>query len=203
MAGSLADRFGRRPLLDRHRLVRHLLVPLRHHANTLFLNLSAPRRASGRRSCSRPRSPSGRRHVRGRDHGVAFGIFDRSPGVAVAIGPVLGGAITSGISWRWIFFVNLRVGVLALGATIWGVNESRDPAARARLRRFRHVQRRPRRPRLGLILSISDGWGSGVVEGSLIAAVVLLVSFVLIEQRTAEPMLSTSGCCGCPRSMAV
>ena len=50
----------------------------------------------------------------GRDRGVAFGVFGAVTGVAVAVGPVIGGAITSGLSWRWIFLVNIPVGIGAL-----------------------------------------------------------------------------------------
>src|SRR4029078_13081253 len=48
----------------------------------------------------------------GRDRGVAFGAFGATTGVAVAVGPVLGGVLTSGISWRWIFFVNMPICLL-------------------------------------------------------------------------------------------
>ena len=50
----------------------------------------------------------------GRDRGVAFGVFGAVTGVAVAVGPVIGGALTSGLSWRWIFLVNIPVGIAAL-----------------------------------------------------------------------------------------
>src|ERR1044072_8378056 len=66
----------------------------------------------------------------GRERGSAFGVFGAVTGVAVAVGPVLGGAITSGLSWRWIFFVNIPVGVAALAATLLKVDESRDPTPR-------------------------------------------------------------------------
>src|SRR5919197_886898 len=66
----------------------------------------------------------------GRERGTAFGIFGAVTGVAVAVGPVLGGAITSGLSWRWIFLVNVPIGVGALAATLLRVDESRDPRAR-------------------------------------------------------------------------
>ncbi len=124
------------------------------------------------------------------ERGVAFGVFGAVTGIAVAIGPVLGGAITSGLSWRWIFFVNLPIGVLALLTTLRHVEESRSAAAR--------------RPDwagcltfsvalaalvYGLIRSHPDGWGSATVAGSLTAAVVLLVAFVVIEARGRAPML--------------
>src|SRR3954454_1362287 len=65
----------------------------------------------------------------GRERGVAFGVFGAVTGVAVAVGPVLGGAITTGLSWRWIFFVNIPIGIAALTVTLARVLESRDPKA--------------------------------------------------------------------------
>ena len=50
----------------------------------------------------------------GKDRGTAFGVFGATTGVAVAIGPVLGGVLTSGLSWRWIFFVNIPICLVAL-----------------------------------------------------------------------------------------
>ena len=86
---------------------------------------------------------------RGADRGVAFGVFGAITGVAVAVGPVLGGAITSCLSWRWIFFVNLPVGIVALLVTLRAVPETQGPApAAARLDRLRHVQRRARAARV-------------------------------------------------------
>jgi EmrB/QacA subfamily drug resistance transporter len=125
-----------------------------------------------------------------RERGVAFGVFGAITGVAVAVGPVIGGALTSGLSWRWIFFVNLPIGVLALVVTLREVQESKAPVAR--------------RPDwagfvaftlgltalvYGLIRSHPDGWGSTTVAGSLIAAVVLLSLFFVIELRSRAPML--------------
>lgn len=125
-----------------------------------------------------------------RERGVAFGVFGAVTGVAVAVGPVLGGVLTSGLSWRWIFFVNLPIGLAALAVTLWRVEESRDPARRpidfagcvtfsAGLAALV----------FGLIRSHTDGWSSATVAGSLIVAVALLVAFVVIEQRSAAPML--------------
>src|ERR671931_603759 len=55
---------------------------------------------------------------RGRERGVAFGVFGAVTGIAVAIGPVLGGVITSGLTWRWIFFVNVPIGIAAIVVTL-------------------------------------------------------------------------------------
>ena len=65
----------------------------------------------------------------GRDRGVAFGAFGATTGVAVAIGPVLGGVLTSGLSWRWIFFVNIPICLLAIAIAVARVRESHDPRA--------------------------------------------------------------------------
>src|SRR5215469_772058 len=66
----------------------------------------------------------------GRERGIAFGVWGALAGVAVAIGPVVGGALVSGLSWRWIFFVNVPVGVVAVILTAARVAESRDEGAR-------------------------------------------------------------------------
>src|SRR5579859_583033 len=127
---------------------------------------------------------------RGRDRGVAFGVFGAVTGVGVAVGPVLGGAITSGLSWRWVFFVNLPAGVATFAVTLLRVPESRDPrAARPDLGGFVTFSLSLAALVLGLIRSTADGWGSGLVVGSLTASAVLLAAFVAIEARSAAPML--------------
>jgi EmrB/QacA subfamily drug resistance transporter len=125
-----------------------------------------------------------------RERGVAFGVFGAVTGIAVAIGPVLGGALTSWLSWRWIFFVNLPIGVFALIVTLREVAESKAPVAK-----------RPDWPGFvtftlgltglvyGLIRSHPDGWGSTTVVASLGAAVVLLSAFLAVEMRSRAPML--------------
>ena len=65
----------------------------------------------------------------GRERGVAFGIWGAITGVAVALGPVLGGVITSGINWRGIFLVNIPIGVVAIVITLLQVDESKTPYA--------------------------------------------------------------------------
>jgi EmrB/QacA subfamily drug resistance transporter len=124
-----------------------------------------------------------------RERGAAFAVFGAITGVAIALGPVLGGLITSGLSWRWIFFVNLPIGVIALAITLTRVRESRAPGAK-----------RPDWPGgvtftaglaalvFGLIRSHADGWGSSTVVGSLVGAFVLLSVFVAIEARSRHPM---------------
>jgi EmrB/QacA subfamily drug resistance transporter len=129
----------------------------------------------------------------GRDRGTAFGVFGAVTGIAVAVGPVLGGAITSGLTWRWIFFVNIPIGVGALAATLLKVDESRDP----RPRRIDYAGFATFSTGLaalvyGLIRSNEEGWGSTMVVGSLVAAAVLLALFVVAERVQREPMFDLS-----------
>jgi EmrB/QacA subfamily drug resistance transporter len=125
-----------------------------------------------------------------KERGVAFGVFGAVTGVSVAIGPVLGGALTSGLSWRWIFFVNIPVGLAALAVTVVGVDESRAPGARKRIDWAGCVAFSAALALLvyGLIRSHPDGWGATNVWGCLAAAGVLMLAFVQIERSVPDPM---------------
>jgi EmrB/QacA subfamily drug resistance transporter len=124
------------------------------------------------------------------ERGVAFGVFGAVTGVAVAIGPVLGGALTSALSWRWIFFVNLPIGIVALVVTLREVRESKAPvASRPDWLGFVTFTLGLTALVYGLIRSHPDGWGSTTVVGSLIAAVVLIGLFLVVEVRSRAPML--------------
>jgi EmrB/QacA subfamily drug resistance transporter len=125
-----------------------------------------------------------------RERGVPFAVFGAITGVAIAVGPVLGGAITSGLSWRWIFFVNVPIGMFALVITLRRVDESRLPhAPRPDVPGFITFSLSLAGLVFGLIRSQAEGWASFQVLGSLIAAVVLMVAFIVIELRVREPML--------------
>jgi EmrB/QacA subfamily drug resistance transporter len=130
---------------------------------------------------------------RGDDRGIAFGVFGGVTGIAVALGPVLGGALTSWLSWRWIFFVNLPVGVIALLVTLRFVEETRDPHPR-RLDWAGFVTFSSGLALLvfGLIRSNEEGWGSTEVLGSLAAALILLIAFAIAETLQREPMFDLS-----------
>jgi EmrB/QacA subfamily drug resistance transporter len=130
---------------------------------------------------------------RGRDRGIAFGVYGAIAGVAVAVGPVLGGAITSALSWRWIFFVNIPIGIAAIALTLLRVDESRDPEA-SRPDWLGFVTFTPALGLLvyGLIESTTHSWGSDRVVGSLVTALLLLVMFVIVELRQPKPMFDLS-----------
>jgi predicted MFS family arabinose efflux permease len=106
---------------------------------------------------------------------------------------VLGGAITSGLSWRWIFFVNIPIGVGAIALTLWRVEESRDPdATRPDWLGFVSFSSALGLLVYGLIESSTHSWGSQRVVGSLAAALLLLLVFVGVELRQARPMFDLS-----------
>jgi EmrB/QacA subfamily drug resistance transporter len=125
-----------------------------------------------------------------RERAVAFSAFGAVTGVAIAVGPVLGGVLTSGLSWRWIFFVNVPVGIFALIVTLLRVEESKLPnAPRPDVAGFVTFSVSLAGLVYGLIRSQPDGWGSSTVLISLLVAVGLMALFVVIELRTREPML--------------
>jgi EmrB/QacA subfamily drug resistance transporter len=130
---------------------------------------------------------------RGKDRGIAFGVWGAITGLAVAIGPLLGGILTSGLSWRWIFFVNAPVGVAAIALTAAKVSESRDPRARRPdWAGFATFTLALASLVYGLIESNQRTFSDGLVIGCFIASAVLLVAFVLVESHTASPMFDLS-----------
>ena len=130
---------------------------------------------------------------RGKERGVAFGVFGAVNGAAVAVGPLVGGAITSSIGWNWIFFVNVPVGILAVFITVTQVAESHDPGA-TRVdwgglvtfsgSLFLLV--------LALMQGNDKGWNSAEIVGLLIGAAVLITAFVIVERVQERPMLDLS-----------
>ncbi len=126
----------------------------------------------------------------GKERGTAFGVFGAVTGAAVAVGPVLGGVITSGIGWQWIFFVNVPIGAIAVFVTLTQVADSRDPNAKGvdwgglvtfSASLFLLV--------LALVEGNEKGWGSTEIVALLVAAAVLLVAFVVLERIQTRPML--------------
>jgi EmrB/QacA subfamily drug resistance transporter len=125
----------------------------------------------------------------GRERGVAFGVWGAITGVAVAVGPVLGGVITSGLTWRWIFLVNVPIGIATVAATLLRVDESREPRAqRPDWLGFVSFSLALAALVYGLIESNTKGWGSTTVVASLAAAAVLLAAFVGVEIAQRAPM---------------
>jgi len=126
----------------------------------------------------------------GRDRGAAFGIYGAVIGGAVAIGPLVGGAITSGIGWRWIFFVNLPVGVIAIAITLAKVQDSKDPTPR-RIDWFGFVTFSASLFMLvfALVQGNAKGWGSPTIVGLLVGSGVMMAAFLVAEWLQRDPML--------------
>ncbi|MGH2974219.1 MAG: MFS transporter [Solirubrobacterales bacterium] len=126
----------------------------------------------------------------GKDRATAFGVWGATVGGAVAIGPLVGGVITEHLGWEWIFFVNVPIGLLAIGLTERKlVNVAAQDAQRIDLPGLVTFSLALFFLIFGLIRGNPEGWGSAEIVASLGAAVALLVSFVVIESRSAHPML--------------
>ena len=125
----------------------------------------------------------------GRDRGVAFGAFGATTGLAVAIGPVVGGLLTSGLSWRWIFFVNVPICVTAVAIGVTKVRESHNPrAGRPDWLGFATFSSALAALVYGLIRAGQEEWSDRLVVGCLVAAAVLLVLFVVTQLVQEHPM---------------
>jgi EmrB/QacA subfamily drug resistance transporter len=123
--------------------------------------------------------------------GLAIGIWGGVSGLGLLAGPILGGLLVNGDEWRWIFLVNLPVGIAAMAMAYIFVPESRDETAP----RFIDV------PGLvllsgglfSLIFAVSRGnalgWGSTVIVACFIAGVSLLAAFIVVEQRVRRPLV--------------
>jgi EmrB/QacA subfamily drug resistance transporter len=125
----------------------------------------------------------------GRDRGVAFGAFGATTGVAVAVGPVLGGVLVSGLSWRWIFFVNLPICLVALAISFTKVQESQDPrAGRPDWIGFITFSLGLGALVYGLIEAGRTSWGDTTVVVSFIVSAVMLAAFVVSQVIQTHPM---------------
>jgi len=193
-SGSLADLLGRRRIFSIGLVIFSAASLLCGVAQSpLMLNLSRGVQGIGGAMMFATSLALLGNAYRGRDRGVAFGVWGAVTGAAVSIGPVVGGALTDALSWRWIFLVNVPIGVVALTLTMSKVGESRDPqGASLDIPGFVTFSAALGALVFGLIESSQKGWGSGVVEGCLIASVVLIAVFVAVERRRRAPMLDLS-----------
>jgi EmrB/QacA subfamily drug resistance transporter len=122
--------------------------------------------------------------------GAAIGIWAGVSALALAIGPLVGGLLTQHLSWNWIFFVNVPVGILGIVASLLLIDESRDQTherldipglSTSALGLFALTY--------GLIEANTYGWTSARILGAFAVAIVALVAFVLLESNQRAPML--------------
>jgi EmrB/QacA subfamily drug resistance transporter len=121
--------------------------------------------------------------------GAIVGLWGGIGGLAVAGGPLVGGAITQGLDWHWIFWVNVPIGLLASLLSIVYLAESRGPATRLDLPAVVLVSGGALSLVWGLVRAGDAGWGNAQTLASLALGLLLLGGFVLWERRAAEPML--------------
>ena len=126
----------------------------------------------------------------GKDRAMAFGVWGAVVGGAVAIGPLIGGVVTEGLGWEWIFFVNVPIGIAAMVLTEKQIvnvfAEKPEPVDLPGLVTFSAALFLLI---FGLIRGNPEGWGSPLILACLIGAAVLLFLFVAIERRSRYPML--------------
>jgi EmrB/QacA subfamily drug resistance transporter len=121
--------------------------------------------------------------------GLVLGAWGGIAGLAIAIGPVVGGAIVDGIAWQWIFWINVPLGLVALPLAWRHLDESRGPSGHLDLVGLVLASGGLLGLVWGLVRANAVGWGSAEVVAGLVAGVVLLAAFVAWELRTPTPML--------------
>jgi EmrB/QacA subfamily drug resistance transporter len=127
----------------------------------------------------------------GRERNLALGIYGAASGSGAAVGVLLGGLLTSYLSWSWIFFINVPVGIAALALTPWLLRESRAGLAH---RHFDFAGAATITSGLMVLVyaltrATSDGWGSATTLALLAGSAALVLAFVLIELRARSPLL--------------
>jgi EmrB/QacA subfamily drug resistance transporter len=120
---------------------------------------------------------------------VALGAWGGIAGLAIAIGPLVGGAIAEGLDWHWIFWLNVPIGLVVLPLAYLRLTESRGPEGRLDIPGLGLVSGGLLALVWGVINGNDLGWGSTQVIAAIAGGAALLVAFVVWEARTAHPML--------------
>jgi EmrB/QacA subfamily drug resistance transporter len=121
--------------------------------------------------------------------GVALGIWSGVSGLGVALGPVIGGAVVSGISWHWIFWINVPIGLIVAPLALARLTESRGPNKHLDLRGVALASGGLLGVVYALVRASSLGWTSTTVMATATVGVALLGGFVAWERRASSPML--------------
>jgi EmrB/QacA subfamily drug resistance transporter len=191
-AGSLADRLGRRRMFAAGLVifsVASLLCGLA--TDPTFLNLArALQGVGGAVMFAVSLALIAQEFPAGRERGTAMGVYGATIGVAVAIGPLVGGALTDSLGWESVFFINVPIGIAAVAATFLRLRESRDPnATRVDWAGVATFSTALFLLVLALVRGNDEGWGSTLIVSLFAGAGVLMAAFFAIERRVKEPML--------------
>jgi EmrB/QacA subfamily drug resistance transporter len=193
-AGSLADLFGRKRLF----IIGVILFTIASAAcglanDSLFLIIARGIQGIGGAFMFATSLALISQEFHGRERGKAFGIWGATIGAAVAIGPLAGGVLTSWLSWRWIFLVNIPIGVAAVLIAYRQLRESSDPdhsridpigLVTLTVGLFTLI--------LALIEGNRRGWSSAFIVTLLVVSVVFLVAFVISQATERTTMVDLS-----------
>ncbi|MBA3842090.1 MAG: MFS transporter [Actinobacteria bacterium] len=193
-AGSLADLYGRKRLFITGIVLFTIASVACGLANdALFLIIARGVQGIGGAMMFATALALLSQEFHGKERGTAFGLWGATIGAAVAVGPLAGGMLTSWLSWRWIFLVNIPIGIGAVALAVREVHESSDPE---------HGRVDP----VGLVTLVGGllclilaliegnnrGWTSALILGLAAAAVLLLAAFVASQARGETTMVDLS-----------
>jgi EmrB/QacA subfamily drug resistance transporter len=190
--GSLADRIGRRRVLVVGLVVfasASLLCALARDAVVLDVG-RAIQGVGAAAMFATSLALLAQEFEQGEQRGFAFGVWGAVSGAAIALGPLVGGALVDALDWEWIFLVNIPIAAALVVLTVTRVPESRPgraepldlPGAVTFAAALTLIV-------LGLTRANSEGWGDPLIVGALAGGTALLVFFVFLELRRAAPML--------------
>ncbi|MCW3025450.1 MAG: drug resistance transporter, EmrB/QacA subfamily [Solirubrobacterales bacterium] len=121
--------------------------------------------------------------------GTAIGLWGGITGLGVAIGPVVGGAVVGGISWHWIFWLNVPVGIALIPLAATRLTESFGPRPHLDVVGLLLAGAGALGLTWGLVRGTAAGWGSGEVVTTLVGGAALIAAFLEWERRASNPML--------------
>ncbi|MFK4448277.1 EmrB/QacA subfamily drug resistance transporter [Caballeronia udeis] len=190
-AGTLADRFGRKRMLIIGLILFTLASALCGAAqNDTALNWARTLQGVGAALQLSAAMATLSHAFRGLERARAFSFWGSVVGAAITLGPVVGGLITQYLGWRWVFFVNLPVGIAMIALTLFAVEDSKDPQAKrldiagvATFSGFLILLT------LALISGNRAGWSNSLILGEFIGAGALLAAFLAVETRQPRPMV--------------
>ena len=190
-AGALADRLGRRVVFAAGLVVFTGFSALCGLAGSaLVLDLARGAQGIGAAAMFAASLAMLAQEFQGAERGFALGVWGAITGAALAVGPLLGGLVVDGLSWRWVFLVNVPIGAVLVVATLRVLPESREERpGRLDLAGMALFGAASFLAVLGLIRGNEDGWVSAPILAALLGAVALFAAFAAVERRAAAPML--------------